>query len=89
MYHSKTGLFFTKWGPKSPDFEWFSLDRFIYKEEMVVIYKRSRLIAIRNPDAIQNPDKVDHSKSGHVRISDPHCNLFFALSRHSVQKLNV
>ena len=32
-----------------------------------------KMAAIGNPDAIQKPDKVDHSKSEPVRISDPHC----------------
>ena len=32
-----------------------------------------KMAAIRNLDAIQKSDKVDHSKSGHVRIWDLHC----------------
>ena len=32
-----------------------------------------KMAAICNPDVIQKPDKVDHSKSSHVWISDPHC----------------
>ena len=33
-----------------------------------------RMQTIQNPNAIRNPDKVYHSKSGHVRFSDPHCS---------------
>ena len=29
------------------------------------------------PDAIQNPAKVGHLKTAHVRFSDPHCTWSF------------
>ena len=79
MSHLKTGHF-------RPDFEWFSLGHFIYKEKMFLYIKRSRLMVwqpsciwtIRKPDIIRKPDNDDHSKSGHVRILDPHCIPFYS-----------
>ena len=68
---SKTGHF-------SPVFEWFaSLGRFIHKTVFYSKYKTTQAKkTIRNPNAIQNPDKVYHLKTGHVRFSDPHCIVF-------------
>ena len=66
IYHSKTRRF-------CPVFEWFSLDRFIYKEKNVLYKKRSRLIYHSKTGPFENRTKVDHSKTGHVRFSDPHC----------------
>ena len=39
----------------------------------------------------ENRTKIDHSKSGHVRISDPNCNFFKIrlLPLHKVQKITV
>ena len=74
-----------KTGHFSLVFEWYiSLACFIYKENKFLYIKQSRLMVwqpsclwtIRKPDTIWKPDNVDHSKSGHVRFSDPHCSPF-------------
>ena len=36
--------------------------------------------------AIRKPDKIDHSKTGHVRILDPHC---FSVNFHIIVLVSV
>ena len=67
MNHSKTELFGRHFVTKSSNFEWFSLDHLDIKKKLFMLIKRSRLIC--------HSKSGRHSKSGHVRISDPHCSM--------------
>ena len=48
---------------------------------MFIIKKQSRL---NEPFKIRT--KIDHSKPGHVRISDPHCSLVKYLNSGQIEK---
>ena len=73
-------------------FEWFeyrpfkmvaSLDCRVNNHIFLFYIKRSRLKMsvfqiVGNTNTIKKIDKVDQSKSGHVRFSDPHCSEHFS-----------
>ena len=73
-------------------FEWsISLDRFLYMKYFLFIEKTVQatgLAAILFLDhsktgPFHNRTHVDHSKTGHVRYSDPHCILVFGFFLYS------
>ena len=76
MDHLKSGLFrrhLEFYHLKSELFA--SIDHFIYKNNFFIHKKWSRLAKMSGfRMAFQNRPTSDHSKSGRVRISDPHCS---------------
>ena len=76
MDHLKSGLFgrhLVFYHLKSDLF--VSIDHFIYKYKFFIDTKWSRLAKMSGfRMAFDNRPTSDHSKTGRVRISDPHCS---------------